>query len=129
MTRADFLSEVQYLGNVPAGFDFLEEGLASRIAAGFERHPWVERVARVELRAPQRVIVRMEFRRPVLRVSSSAETRAVDRTGVLLPQNADLSTLPNYSGLARPPAGPAGTLWGDAGVEAAAKRAARVARQ
>jgi hypothetical protein len=61
----------------------------------------------------------------VLAVLVDGQPRAVDAHGILLPTGADVSGLPVYEGNARPPAGAAGTLWGDVAVEAAARAAAR----
>jgi hypothetical protein len=121
--RATFLSEVQYLAEMPDQLRLLDDDLARRLAEAFARHPWVERVERVAL-GPQKVHVRLAFRTPVLAVPVVGQTRAVDGHGILLPPGADVEGLPVYDGQAAPPAGPAGTLWGDAAVEAAARTAA-----
>lgn len=126
LERTAFLDEVQYLSAMPERINVLEEGLVSRLAGAFRQHPWVEKVERVEIESPQRVLVRLTFRRPVLAVSvPGIGLRAVDREGVLLPSTARTEGLPVYSGTAAPPVGPAGTRWGDAGVETAARAGGR----
>src|SRR5262245_42882014 len=42
--RATFLSEVQYLAELPDQLRLLDEGLVRRLAEAFACHPWVERV-------------------------------------------------------------------------------------
>ncbi len=122
LSRRDFLDEVQYLAGLPARMRLLDADLAQHLATGFARHPWVARVEQVEVVPPARVKVRLRYRRPVLAVRVGDLTRAVDEEGVLLPTKAPTSGLPVYPGEVPPPAGPAGTRWGDAKVEAAARR-------
>lgn len=117
-----FLSEVQYLAALPDHVRLLDDDLARQIVGAFLRHPWVERVERVTPR-PRQLQVWLVYRTPVLAVPVGGQLRAVDAHGVLLPANADVTGLPVFAGTARPPAGAAGTLWGDAAVEAAARSA------
>jgi hypothetical protein len=126
--RSAFLGEVQYLGSLPDRLRLLDDGLAGRLAEAFAKHPWVESVERVELAAPRQVRVRLVFRRPVLAVPVGGRPRAVDGHGVLLPPAAATDGLPVYRGKAAPPHGPAGTPWGDAAVEEAARAAAAEGR-
>jgi hypothetical protein len=119
MDRVKFLGQVQYLGNLPDQISVLEPQLAARLTAAFALHPWVERVEGVNLRGPDGPTVRLVIRTPVLAVAS----RVVDRFGVLLPAEAPVDGLPVFPDDAPPPAGPAGTPWGDPKVEAAARKA------
>jgi hypothetical protein len=123
--RSEFLSEVQYLGGFPTRLHLLEEDLAARLQLGFAAHAWVEEVKRIEIVPPGQVQVELVFRTPVLAVPLGTQVRAVDRLGTLLPPAAPTEGLPVFSGKARPPAGPAGTRWGDPAVEDAAQRAAK----
>ena len=131
LSRADFLSEVQYLAGLPDRLSPLEDGLAARLAAAFAAHPWVESVERVEL-LPGRARVRLSYRTAVLLVPhvdggkppSHPEQRPVDARGVLLPLAAAGPGLPVFAGDANLPAGGAGHPWGDPRVEAAARTAA-----
>ena len=90
-------------------------------ARGFARHPWVESVASVEVAPPRHVRVKLVYRTPVLAVPVAGGTRAVDVHGILLPPSAPLQGLPLFTGHAAPHVGSAGTRWGDAAVEAAAR--------
>src|SRR5262245_24017212 len=119
-TPADFLSEVQYLGSLPDQFSVLEPQIIIRLTAAFALHPWVERVEGVALRAPDGPHVRLRLRTPAL----AAAGRVLDANGVLLPAGASADGLPELRGIVPPPTGPAGTPWGDATVEAAARTAA-----
>jgi hypothetical protein len=123
--RQDFLSEVRYLAGLPDRLTLLDEDLPARLADAFARHPWVEKVARVERVPPRQVRVRLTYRTPVLAVPQSGQLRAVDRFGILLPATAAVQGLPVFPGDAPAPAGPAGTPWGDAAVEQAARAAVR----
>ncbi len=122
LKRREFLSEVQYHGNLPARLELLDETLSQRLAEAFLRHPWVEQVEQVQITPPGRIEVRLTYRRPVLAVPVADHLRAVDRHGILLPPSAPTEGLPVFSGVARAPAGPAGTPWGDEAVEEAARR-------
>ena len=118
MDKAAFLGQVQYLGNLPDQINVLESQLAARLTAAFMLHPWVEKVEGVSLQRPDGPTVRLVMRRPVLVVAG----RVVDRFGVLLPTGTSADGLPVYPDIAPPPAGPAGTPWGDPKVEAAARK-------
>ncbi len=118
--RGDFLTEVQYLGGLPDQLPLLEKDLPERINAAFSRHPWVEYVERVEVKGRE-VQVRLVFRTPVLVVAPYQ--RVVDRNGILLPASAPTQGLAVLSVKVKPPAGPAGTAWGDDRVAAAARGA------
>jgi hypothetical protein len=124
--RADFLDEVQYFGSLPGRLQLLDKGLPERLARGFARHPWVEKVQRVEVVPPGVVRVQLVYRAPVLAVPLAGGLRAVDEHGVLLPSSAPTAGLRVFPGSALPPVGPVGTRWGDAAVEAAAREARRV---
>jgi hypothetical protein len=121
--RAEFLDEVQYLAGLPDRVRLLDADLGDRLAEAFARHPRVEKVDRVEVVPPRRVRLHLVFRVPVLAVPLAGRTRAVDRFGTLLPRDTPTEGLPVYAGRAAPPRGPAGTPWGDAAVEAAAREA------
>jgi hypothetical protein len=120
--RLDFLAEVQYLANLPDNLPLLDAHLCERLAEGFARHPWVERVEEVRLEA-SRVEVRLRYRTAVLAVKTAGRLRAVESHGVLLPVSARTDELPLFPATAAPPAGPAGTPWGDPQVESAARAA------
>ena len=123
MDRDTFLAEVQYLGGLPDRFSVLEPAVTARLIGAFALHPWVERVEGVSLRGPDGPQVRLTLRTPAL----VAAGRVLDANGVLLPAGAATDGLPALRGTVPPPTGPAGTPWGDAGVEGAARTAAFVA--
>jgi hypothetical protein len=116
------LGEVQYFAGQPDQVRLLDDDLAEHLKAAFARHPWVESVADVRI-GPRQITVRLRYRKPVLAVETAGQMRAVDKNGVLLPATANTAGLPVFSGTAPAPAGPAGSLWGDAGVAAAARAA------
>jgi hypothetical protein len=129
--RGDFLGEVQYLAGLPDRVSPLEDDLAERLHQAFGRHPWTATVTRVEVALPRQVRVELVYRTPVLGVPlpaspHTAGSRLVDRDGVLLPVRAAATGIPIlvHRESLNNPAGPAGTHWGDATVEAAARIAA-----
>lgn len=123
-SRANFLEEVQYLARLPDRVRLLDPELGKQLADGFGQHPWVRRVERVEV-MPQSVRVRLAYRRPALAVEYGERVRVVDGEGILLPKAAPARGLPVFRGSVRGPAGPAGTRWGDAAIEEAARKADR----
>lgn len=76
-----------------------------QLALSLRRYPWVEKVLKVELAHPNRVVARLEFRGPVAWAKLDGDrTVLVDRHGVLLPPgDVDLEAL-GLIGLARFPA-------------------------
>jgi hypothetical protein len=61
-TRVEFLTEVQYLANLPDRVQLLDDGLATRLATAFALHPRVAQVERVEILPESGVRVRLTFR-------------------------------------------------------------------
>ncbi|MGF1578835.1 MAG: hypothetical protein ACFCD0_05685 [Gemmataceae bacterium] len=125
MKRIDFLDEVQYYSQFPNDLSLLDENTPGLIAEAFAKHPWVEKVDKVEISQSQTVRVRLSYRKPVLAVRWRGRLLAVDRHGILLPRNALTHGLPLYSGNPTPPQGPAGTDWGDPEITQAAKAVGR----
>ncbi|MGH9677784.1 MAG: hypothetical protein ACRD36_11840, partial [Candidatus Acidiferrum sp.] len=117
---AQFLKEVQFLDNLPDRLPFPDAAEASRLAAAFTAHPWVEKVDRVEI-LPPAIQIHLTFRVPVLEVPNGNGFRAVDGTGTLLPVLLSHAELPRLTGTVPPPAGSVGSPWGDNDVEAAAR--------
>jgi hypothetical protein len=118
-SRGDFLTEVQYLSNLPDQLVLIDNDLPQRLSDAFARHPWVEQVERVEVREKS-VQVRLVFREPALLVERFQ--RVVDRHGILLPATAPSAGLRVLKEAVKAPAGPAGTPWGDDRVTAEARR-------
>ena len=84
LEREAFLGEVRYLGELSESVPLLDESLPNRHAGAFARHPWVERVDKVEIGPSRRIAVRLTFRTPVLGVMQGGQViRAVDAHGVL----------------------------------------------
>jgi hypothetical protein len=123
-SKREFLGEVQYLASLPNQLSLIGNDLAERLQGAFARHPWVEQVEKITL-SRQRIEVRMRYRKPVLAILWDGKMRVVDRAGILLPATAVTEGLPVYPRAPAPPAGPAGTPWGDPDVVAAARAAAR----
>ena len=121
LSRREFLDEVQYLARLPERLGILDDVLSKRLEAGFGKHPWVEKVEKINLQPPRQIQVQLRFRRPVLAVRTKDGLLAVDGQGVRLPKNAATDGLPVLESAAAPQ-GPAGTRWGDARVEERARQ-------
>jgi len=117
LDREAFLGEVRYYGEFPESVSVVDDTLPPRLSEALVRHPWVERVEKVELGPGKRVRAAVTFRTPVLAVVTET-IRAVDARGVLLPRGADTLNLPH---LRTPsPPGASGRPWGDPRVESVA---------
>jgi hypothetical protein len=140
LLAGDFLSEVQYLGDVPGRLHLLDADTPRRLAEAFARHPWVEQVERVEVTPARRVQVQLRYRVAVLAVrwkcADPGDVRSVapgycraalDAHGVLLPAKPDAPKLPTYDAGSLAPAGAAGTPFGAPTVQAAARCAGLLA--
>jgi hypothetical protein len=67
-------------------FDLCEPGLLKQLAGHYAAQPWVRRVVRVQRVFPDRVIVRLEYRRPLAFVAQGRHQYYwVDEDGVRLP--------------------------------------------
>lgn len=125
--REEFLSQVRQRAGLPEQVNLLDPGAPSRLADAFALHPWVVKVELVEFTAARAIRVHLRYRRPVLAAWADGKLRAVDEDGVLLPPEAPTAGLPQFPGVAFPPTGAPGSRWGDAAVEAAARRQAKQA--
>jgi len=121
--QKDLLAEVQYLAGMSDQVHLLDDDLAERLRQAFAEHPWVAAVDGVNITS-RRIEVRLRYRKPVLAVPFEGRVRAVDEYGILLPTTANTMGLRLYDREAAPPAGPAGTAWGDPCVEKAARESA-----
>ena len=88
MRREEFLREVQYEAELPDRLDRFDAALVSRLRAAFLRHPWVEKVERIEISAGGPLSIHLTHRTPALAVPGPGPIRVLDRNGVLLPRAA-----------------------------------------
>ncbi len=114
--RQRFLSEVQYLGNLPERVSGMDPAMVLRVAAAFAAHPWVESVETVSLRSADGPRARLRLRSPVLAIHD----RAVDRHGVLLPAGTSIEGLIAFHGKTEADKGVAGAPCADPDVVRAA---------
>jgi hypothetical protein len=126
MTKQEFFDEVLYESRHLARMKLLDEELPKKLTDAFAKHAWVEKVERVEIKPPKQVVVTLTYRTPVLAVRVGKELRVIDGNGVLLPRKTATLGLPIYDGDAKAPVrDEPGTRWGDANVEAAARKQKR----
>jgi hypothetical protein len=142
----EFLTEVQYLADLPDQLPLLDGNLAAQLASAFGRHPWVECVEHVTVSSPRQVQAQLRYRIPVLAVllpeasqdvphimveisprasgnkDSLAPTRVVDAHGILLPVTASPTGLPIFASKTMP-RGRSGAPWGDSAVQTIAATA------
>ncbi len=128
MSRAAFLGEVQYLGDLPDAFDRRDRSLLPRFSELFAAHPWVEAVERVELTG-ERLRVQLRYRTPVLVVHTQQQTRVIDARGYLLPLHTRTENLPHFHGPVQAPLTPTGSRWNDAPLLTAAAVAGLLPRE
>jgi hypothetical protein len=122
---ADVCSEVyQDAGWEQKRPSILEPDLTVRVAQAFEQHTWVAKVTRVTKHHPARVVVELQYRRPVAMVEVDYQGKSgllpVDNLGVLLPPEdfkAEAALkFPRITVDYNGPEGSVGTPWGDARV-------------
>ena len=85
---AAFLARVASESRVRARLSSLEIDLA-KLREAFKRDGWVRKVSSVEIRHPNRVVVRLDYRKPLAyaQFEEGRETVFVDREGVILPSD------------------------------------------
>jgi hypothetical protein len=124
--RATFLAEVRYLGELPERFNVYDETAVNAIKAAFEKHPWVERVAKGTFTLDRRYQLEVIFREPVL-LARTTETPPtawmVDAHGVVLPSIHIREGLTELVVPVPAPKSSAGKPWDDATVKRAANLA------
>jgi len=118
--HSDVRAEVFRSASFERSLRLTDDDLTERIAGAFALHPWVARVRRVEKRHPARIVVDLEYRRPVCMVEVLGELLPVDGEAVLLPKEdfspVEASRYPRLVGVKTPPVGALGERWGDARV-------------
>lgn len=124
----DLIEQVSDRAGLPPEISMLESGWTATLAEAFRLHPWVKSVHAIRCTGPGRVIVDLEYRRPVAMVEVRMGVYPVDAEGVLLPP-ADFSVRDTrryclIRNCRTTPQGPAGTPWGDPAVAGAARIAA-----
>lgn len=134
--RSNVKSEVMRDGNLGT-LSLLDPQVTLKVARAFGVHSWVASVRRVRKEYPSRVIVELEYRRPVAMVEVVTNDQRgllpVDAEGVLLPpREFNESQIRDYLRVSAGntlPAGPAGTPWGDPRVAGGAAVAAAFGSQ
>ncbi|HLQ44915.1 MAG TPA: hypothetical protein VK137_09325 [Planctomycetaceae bacterium] len=127
----DLVEQITKKAGLPDELSLLDADVTQRLAAAFERHPWVKGHVRVQTSVPARVQVDMEYREPaaMVRVSSGAKSGLfpIDADAIVLPSTdfspAEVAKYPVIENVATTPRGPAGTAWDDVGVLGAARLA------
>lgn len=129
--QADVKHDVLREGNLST-LSLLDPQVTVKVAREFGLHSWVAEVRRVRKEYPSRIVVDLEYRRPVAMVEVMTNGQRgllpVDAKGVLLPpQDFSAEQTREYLRISvgeTLPAGSAGTSWGDPDVAAAAAIAA-----
>ncbi len=128
LRRDEFLAEVRRAAGLPEPLSAFTPDAVRDVGEAFSRHPWVERVVRVEARRASGLRAELVFRQPVLEVRAAGVTPGqeawlVDGSGVVLPPNGYRKPLPLLL-LQKLPHQPAGTVCADGVVSAAARTCA-----
>jgi len=122
LDKPTFITEVRFLGNLPETVQSVDAATPELLRAAFQKHPWVKEVGAIAVQPDGRVKVELMFRTPALAIRTNVanEWRILDTTGVLLPSNTSIGTLPQYLNPVRGE-GIAGQLWPDADARRAAE--------
>ncbi len=125
-----FLRQVIREGSLPEEFSLLDDDIVDKVAAAFQKHPWVERVISVRKDFAHRIVVNLEYRKPAAIVNVDSNRYPIDKNAVLLPppnfpQEADELPLIRHARSA-PEDAKVGMAWHDRAVEGAARIAAVV---
>ena len=70
--------ELSVLPGIPSRFSIMSPGICERVAAAFERNPWVDEVLSVRKVYPRRILVELRLRRPVAGVLVGEKYYLVD---------------------------------------------------
>jgi len=113
----------------PAEMSLLDKNLTLDMAKLFAQHPWVAEVKEVrKVSFPARLLVTLEYRRPVAMIEKRTGLYPVDARGVLLPkEDFSLSDTADYltiTGVRSSPPSVQGEVWNDSLVQGAARIAA-----
>lgn len=127
----DVVEQVVKRAALPSEMSLLDADVTKRIAAAFERHPWVKGNVRVRTSIPARVEVDVEYREPVAMVSVSNGPKSgffpIDIDAVVLPgadfPPSEVAKYPVIENVSVGPPGKAGTDWGDVRIVGAARLA------
>ncbi len=126
--HTDVRAEVYQWLRLGGPMNLLDDDLNPRIAEGFARHPWIERVDRVTRLPAGGVQVDLEYRRPVCVVRIGDRLLPVDRSSFLLPaggfSRAELERYPQLVGVDASGFEIEGEPWGSVGVAGGAAVAA-----
>lgn len=123
----DLLQRVLDRQNLPQKFSLLDDELVRELADAFQKHPWISRVIRVRKSFPPRVLVEVEYRKPVAFIEVERGFYPVDADAVVLPPSDfapdDAARFPIVRNVTSMPQGPSGKPWGDPLVLAGARLA------
>lgn len=111
------------------------EQLTARLAEALRLQPWVKEVSRIELQSPNRVVVQLQWRRPVAVVESALTDGTtllpIDTAAIRLPVEQTLSEqlryLPRITQISQPPE--VGQVWPDPRVVGALRLIERFAME
>lgn len=125
----EFVEDAVERVGFPQEMSLLDDDLTLEIAKLFARHPWVAEVKEVRKASfPARLLVTLDYRRPVAMIEKRTGLYPVDASGVLLPkEDFSLSATADYpaiTGVRSTPPSLQGEVWDDPLVQGAARIAA-----
>lgn len=123
----DIVSEVMKNGTLDS-WNITDPELTVTVAQVFATHPWIARVKRVAKYVPARLVIDLEYRRPIAMVEVQIGTEPgllpIDTESVLLPPDDfspnEAAQYPRIAVGNSLPVGPVGTPWGDRRISGAA---------
>jgi hypothetical protein len=121
--RSAFLTEVRLRSSLPETISSVDPKTPSRLQSAFRQHPWVADAHPIVVTPEGTLRAPLTFRKPALaiRILGKPDPRAVDATGVLLPEAAPLEGLPVLLGAIAPAGTKAGERHADPDVVRAAE--------
>ena len=128
--HTDIRSDAYRMLSMEGRPSILDERLVGRVHDVLALQPWVAKVGNVRKFPGARVVVELDYRRPVCMVEVRGGLYPVDLQGVWLPVGdftaIEASRYPRLAGIDSVPVGAVGTAWGDDRVVGGAEVAAAV---
>jgi len=91
-----FLTEVRSISQLPEAISSVDANTPAVLRSAFLKHPWIAEVKEIVVTKEGKLHADLVFRKPMLaiRIADRQDYRAVDATGVLLPEAAPIGSLP-----------------------------------
>ena len=127
----DLVEQIKKKAGLPDELSLLDKDITQRVAAAFERHPWVRGRVQVRTSVPARMRIDIEYREPVAMVCVTNGAKSglfpIDAEATVLPSSdfspAEVAKYPVIENVVSPPRVSAGMMWDDVRLQGAARLA------